>query len=209
MSPSTSSSPSAGPSPAREALADAALLAVDTLLLTGAALRVTRFATTDVLGGWVLADPLKTWARAEDPRPAPLPDGTPAPPHPFGYAAPPQAWRHRLVSALDCPYCVGTQATLLISAALAALPPSTRPGRLARAACAASSTTSTASTTSSPIWPASKRTTPKPASKPASCAKMPTAGQTGWPPCAATSASNPAYSATPCGSPSWCSSASP
>ena len=112
-------------------------LALDTALAAGAALRVTRFATTDVLGGWVLADPLKKWARAEDPRPAPLPDGTPAPPHPFGYAAPPQAWRHRLVSALDCPYCVGTQATLLISAALAALPPSTRPGRLARAACAA------------------------------------------------------------------------
>ena len=112
-------------------------LALDTALAAGAALRVTRFATTDVLGGWVLADPLKKWARAEDPRPAPLPDGTPAPPHPFGYAAPPQAWRHRLVSALDCPYCVGTQATLLISAALAALPPSTRPGRLTRAACAA------------------------------------------------------------------------
>lgn len=112
-------------------------LALDTALAAGAALRVTRFATTDVLGGWVLADPLKKWARDRDPRPAPLPDGTPAPPHPFGYAAPPQAWRHRLVSALDCPYCVGTQATLLISAALAALPPSTRPGRLARAGCAA------------------------------------------------------------------------
>lgn len=113
-------------------------LALDTALAAGAALRVTRFATTDVLGGWVLADPLKKWARAKDPSPAPLPGGAPAlSEYPFGYAAPPQAWRHRLVSALDCPYCVGTQATLLISAALAALPPSTRPGRLARAACAA------------------------------------------------------------------------
>ena len=121
-------------------------LALDTTLAAGAAMRVTRFATTDVLGGWVLADPLKKWARAKDPRPPHQPDGAPAPSeyhseyhseYPFGYAAPPQAWRHRLVSALDCPYCVGTQATLLISAALAALPPSTRPGRLARAACAA------------------------------------------------------------------------
>lgn len=111
-------------------------LALDTALAAGAALRVTRFATTDVLGGWAVADPLKKWARAKDPRPPRLPDGT-QPEHPFGYAAPPEAWRHRLVSAVDCPYCVGTQATLLISAALAALPPSTLPGRLARAACAA------------------------------------------------------------------------
>lgn len=104
MSPSTPSSPSAG---AREALTDAALLAVDALLTAGAALRVTRFATTDVLGGWVLADPAKRWASRHEPG------------QPFGYAAPPQAWRHRLVSALDCPYCVGTQAALAIGAALA------------------------------------------------------------------------------------------
>ena len=113
-------------------------LALDTALAAGAALRVTRFATTDVLGGWVLADPAKRWAERNDPRPQRGADGRPSPQtYPFGYAAPPRAWRHRLVSALDCPYCVGTQATLLISAALAALPPSTRPGRLTRAACAA------------------------------------------------------------------------
>lgn len=106
-------------------------LALDTALAAGAALRVTRFATTDVLGGWVLADPAKRWASDRDPR---LPDGSEAP---FGYAAPPTAPRHRLVSALDCPYCVGTQATLLASVVLAALPPSTRAGRLTRAACAA------------------------------------------------------------------------
>lgn len=98
-------SPSAPTS--REALADAALLAVDTLLLAGAALRVTRFATTDVLGGWVLADPLKRWADRLEPG------------QPFGYLAPASAPRHRLVSALDCPFCVGTQATLAIGAALA------------------------------------------------------------------------------------------
>ena len=139
MSPSTPSPVSAGaPGSAREALVDAALLAVDSLLLTGAALRVTRFATTDVLGGWVLADPAKAWAERHEPH---------DPPHPFGYLAPPSAPLHRLVSALDCPFCVGTQATLVIGAALAATSsasaPSTSPrsrrsttGRLVRAACA-------------------------------------------------------------------------
>lgn len=118
-------------------------LALDTALAAGAALRITRFATTDTLGGWVLADPLKRWASRRDPRPAHDSPTSPAS-HPFGYAAPPEAWRHRLVSALDCPYCVGTQATLAIAAVLAALPasPSHRPavrtaGRLARSACAA------------------------------------------------------------------------
>lgn len=110
-------SPSA-PSGTREALTDAALLAVDALLVTGAALRVTRFATTDVLGGWVMADPAKRWASRREPG------------QPFGYAAPPQAWRHRLVSALDCPYCVGTQAALAIGAALALT--SRRAGPLSR-----------------------------------------------------------------------------
>lgn len=118
-------------------------LTLDTALAAGAALRITRFATTDTLGGWVLADPLKRWAERRDPRPAHDSPTSPAS-HPFGYAAPPEAWRHRLVSALDCPYCVGTQATLAIAAVLAALPasPSHRPavrtaGRLARTACAA------------------------------------------------------------------------
>ena len=118
-------------------------LALDTALAAGAALRITRFATTDTLGGWVLADPLKHWAERRDPRPAHDSPTSPAS-HPFGYAAPPEAWRHRLVSALDCPYCVGTQATLAIAAVLAALPasPSHRPagrtaGRLARISCAA------------------------------------------------------------------------
>lgn len=128
-------SPSAPTSPAREALTDAALLAVDALLTTGAALRVARFATTDVLGGWALSDPLHRWASRHEPG------------LPFGYTAPPEAWRHRLVSALDCPFCVGTQAALAIGAALAATSSRTAPvtsprgrrstaGRLVRAACA-------------------------------------------------------------------------
>lgn len=125
MSPSAPTDPA---SPAREALADAALLAVDALLLTGAALRVTRFATTDVLGGWALSDPLHRWADRREPG------------QPFGYLAPASAPLHRAVSALDCPFCVGTQATLTIGAALALTSsPSRRlstAGRLVRAACA-------------------------------------------------------------------------
>jgi hypothetical protein len=115
MSPSA---PTSRGSDAREALADAALLAVDAVLTAGAALRVTRFATTDVLGGWVLSDPLHRLADRLEPG------------QPFGYLAPPQAWRHRLVSALDCPFCVGTQATLAIGAALALT--SSRSGRCSR-----------------------------------------------------------------------------
>lgn len=118
MSPSAPTPRAAGPASAREALTDAALLAVDALLTTGAALRVTRFATTDVLGGWVLADPLKRWAEKHEPG------------RPFGYLAPASAPRHRLVSALDCPFCVGTQATLAIGAALALT--SHRTGRCSR-----------------------------------------------------------------------------
>ena len=129
MSPSTPSSPGGG---AREALADAALLAVDALLLTGAALRVTRFATTDVLGGWVLSDPLHRLAARLEPA---------TPPHPFGYLAPPSAPLHRLVSALDCPFCVGTQAALGISLPMALTSSRSRrrspAGRLIRSACAA------------------------------------------------------------------------
>ena len=135
MSPSAPTSRAAGTSPAREALADAALLAVDALLTAGAALRVTRFATTDVLGGWVLSDPLHRLADRLEPG------------QPFGYLAPRTAPLHRAVSALDCPFCVGTQATLAIGAALALTSSRTAPptsprsrrsplGRALRAACA-------------------------------------------------------------------------
>lgn len=110
MSPSAPARPAAEGSPARAAITDAALLALDAALTAGAALRVTRFATTDVLGGWVLSDPLHRLAERLEPS---------SPPHPFGYLAPASAPLHRAVSALDCPFCVGTQAALVIGAALA------------------------------------------------------------------------------------------
>lgn len=103
MSTSTPSPTDSG----RGALTDAALLAVDALLTAGAALRVTRFVTTDVLGGWALSDPLHRWADRLEPG------------QPFGYLAPASAPLHRAVSALDCPFCAGTQATIAIGAALA------------------------------------------------------------------------------------------
>lgn len=125
MSPLAPTSRGSG---ACEALADTAPLAVDALLTAGAALRVTRFATTDVLGGWVLADPLKRWAEKHEPG------------QPFGYLAPASAPLHRLVSALDCPFCVGTQATIAIGAALALTSSRSQRrsplGRALRAACA-------------------------------------------------------------------------
>lgn len=162
MSPSAPAPRAAGTSPAREALTDAALLAVDALLATGAALRVTRFATTDVLGGWVLADPARAWAERHEPG------------RPFGYAAPPDAWRHRLVSALDCPFCAGTQAAIAVGAALALTSsPSrrrSRAGRLVRAACATLGAAYVAGHVSHRIDSAA----PQPAS-PASPAPAPTA----------------------------------
>ena len=124
MSTSTPSSADSG----REALADAALLAVDAALTAGAALRVTRFATTDVLGGWILSDPLHRLADRLEPG------------QPFGYLAPASAPLHRAVSALDCPFCVGTQAALALGAALALTSSPARRrsplGRALRAACA-------------------------------------------------------------------------
>ena len=128
MSPSVPSPAAGSPSGAREALTDAALLAFDAALTVGAALRVTRFATTDVLGGWALSDPLHRLADRHEPG------------QPFGYLAPPSAPLHRAVSALDCPFCVGTQAALAIGAALALTSPRSRrrspAGRLVRAAAA-------------------------------------------------------------------------
>ena len=128
MSSSAPTSRDVGPVPAREALIDAALLAVDAALTAGAALRVTRFATTDVLGGWALSDPLHRLADRLEPG------------QPFGYPAPRTAPLHRLVSALDCPFCVGTQAALAAGLGMALTSSRTRRrsglGRALRAACA-------------------------------------------------------------------------
>ena len=171
MSPSAPTGPA---SPAREALTDAALLAVDTALTVGAALRVTRFATTDVLGGWALSDPLHRLADRLEPG------------QPFGYTAPASAPLHRLVSALDCPFCVGTQAALAIGAALAVtssrasslptsrrlpLPRTSQLGRALRAAAASLAAAYVVGHVSHRLDSAAAPTQPQPQPAPAPTAK--------------------------------------
>ena len=78
-------------------------------LLALAAARATRFFTSDHLGEWTATGPAKKWAhRHESPAdvqaavedadvmgaPIPTPEHT-------------QGWRSKLVSGLDCPFCVG------------------------------------------------------------------------------------------------------
>lgn len=69
-----------------------------------AALRLTRFVTSDFLGEWWIAGPAKRWAWrngtdgyspseiARSPAPTPRPEN---------------GWRSKLVKGLDCPFCVG------------------------------------------------------------------------------------------------------
>lgn len=88
-----------------------------------AALRATRFITTDTLGEWTIVGRAKMWAwrhggtwseqgEAKDAYLAGEPVATPPPSH---------GWRARLVKGLDCPFCVGFWITALavIGAALA------------------------------------------------------------------------------------------
>lgn len=80
------------------------------IILTAlAALRLTRFVTSDKLGEWWFVGRVKVWAlRREAPEGAIVSDGRyqpgddamPTPPADWG-------WRSRLVSGLDCPFCVG------------------------------------------------------------------------------------------------------
>lgn len=74
-----------------------------------AAARMTRFVTSDTLGEWTLVGPAKLWAHrresfadvvqaAEKDAYLGKPVDTP---HPS------QGWRSKLVSGLDCPFCVG------------------------------------------------------------------------------------------------------
>lgn len=72
-------------------------IAVDLVLLTLAVLRVTRLVTTDDVGKWWLRDPAEDWAvsngkviafdRSDD--------------------IVHTGWRGKLVSGLECPFCVG------------------------------------------------------------------------------------------------------
>ena len=79
-----------------------------------AALRLTRLVTSDKLGEWTMVGPAKRWAWRYD-RPAGLSDAAAKlDPNNYDYAeesaTTPLAswgWRSKLVSGLDCPFCVG------------------------------------------------------------------------------------------------------
>jgi hypothetical protein len=61
------------------------------LLVAGATARLTRLVTTDDLGWWAIRLPAYAWA-GFDPYDDPNPGN----------------WAQKLVSGLDCPFCVGT-----------------------------------------------------------------------------------------------------
>lgn len=71
-----------------------------------AALRLTRFITSDWLGEWWLVSHAKRWAnRAEaQPHRGPKPPGWD---EDLREIDPENGWRSKLVKGLDCPFCVG------------------------------------------------------------------------------------------------------
>jgi len=90
------------------------------LVLTVAVLRATRLVTTDKLGGWLLEEPSKKWAAkhegeakrrkyrefVEEYRKR----GAEVPLYDHWYSGEgdePLSWQGKLVSGLDCPFCVG------------------------------------------------------------------------------------------------------
>ncbi|QDP45496.1 hypothetical protein SEA_FUZZBUSTER_12 [Microbacterium phage FuzzBuster] len=96
-------------------------MAVGRIILTAlAALRATRFVTSDSLGEWVIVGRAKAWAYRHEAKgqtidghaftavqvaqmaeaSARLGETVPTPPASWG-------WRSKLVSGLDCPFCVG------------------------------------------------------------------------------------------------------
>lgn len=87
--------------------------AVDLALLAFAAKRLTRLVTTDWIGEWMLVRPAKKWAYKYD---GPVdvhvstvvgPEWTIVDPS-RGY------WRTKLISGLDCDWCVGVWAAVLL-----------------------------------------------------------------------------------------------
>lgn len=94
-----------------------------------AALRLTRFVTTDTLGSWLILDPAHRWAASHDGAYFEASDGSMQYVHSSNveHVADDQllidadngGWRSKLVSGLSCPHCVGywlTAATLLTGA---------------------------------------------------------------------------------------------
>ncbi len=92
------------------------------LLLPLAALRLTRFITTDWLGEWTIDAPARRWANRHESsawmyRNPPLEE----------QVDPDNGWRSKLVKGLDCPFCVGFWIGLLLIMAIALCPKPLRP----------------------------------------------------------------------------------
>jgi hypothetical protein len=98
----------------------------DVVLVVGSTMRLSRLVVADDLGRWMVVWPAYRWAERHR---RPLP---PAP----GPFAPEQEWapnwRDRLVTGLDCPFCVGTWIGFAVLGATSLSSPQTRLGRLWR-----------------------------------------------------------------------------
>jgi hypothetical protein len=83
--------------------------AQDVVLVVGSTMRLTRLIVADDLGGWIVKYPAYRWANARDPRA--------------------ETWRAKLVTGLDCPFCVGTWIGFAVLGLTGAANPSGRVGR--------------------------------------------------------------------------------
>ena len=73
--------------------------------------RLTRFFTSDKLGEWLIVGRVKRWAaQIESPVTPPALGEV----DPYPTPEPRWGWRSKLVSGLDCPYCVGMWIGLLV-----------------------------------------------------------------------------------------------
>lgn len=109
----------------------AAVAIADAVLAAGAAARLTRFVVVEDLGGWLIREPAQRWAD----RPCPACQG-PTTRETVNMVCQtcgrdylqdhPTSRRHKLVSGLDCPFCVGTWLHIAAQASTALLPASGR-----------------------------------------------------------------------------------
>ena len=96
------------------------LIVVDCLLALGLTARLTRFVVTDDLGGWWIREPAQRWANRHEPTVNGVPVHRAVESGAVHADGPvPRGWRDKLVSGLDCPFCVGFWLAALVLASLA------------------------------------------------------------------------------------------
>lgn len=101
-------------------------LALDALLAAGAAIRMSRFVTTDSLGDWTIVRPLKRWAWRREVRDVLIAENPGIALHPSMHdepiaptPEPENGWRSKIATGIECPFCVGFWVALASLAALA------------------------------------------------------------------------------------------